>query len=61
MTLTQDQIMYFLVNASPFKLLDIATSILQVHRSQDIEGDNVSCNLDPKVKGQKKYFLKCIS
>ena len=30
------QIMYFLINASPPKPLDVAT--LQVHRSHDVEG-----------------------
>ena len=35
--LTQGQIMYFLVNASPPKPLDVAT--LQVHRSDEVEGN----------------------
>ena len=30
--------MYFLVNASSPKLLDVAISILQVQRSSDLEG-----------------------
>ena len=32
----QDQIMYFIVNASPTKPLDIAASNLKVHRSHDV-------------------------
>ena len=34
----QDQIIYFLVNPSSLKLLEVATSNLQVHRSYDLEG-----------------------
>ena len=30
--------MYFLVNASPAKLLNVSTSILQVHKSHDVVG-----------------------
>ena len=32
------QIMYFLENASPHNVLEVATSILPVHRSHDVEG-----------------------
>ena len=31
-------VVMFLVNASPPKLLDVATATLQVHRSHDIKG-----------------------
>ena len=34
----KEQIMYFLVNASPHKLLEVATSNLQVNRSHDVKG-----------------------
>ena len=32
------QIMFFHVNASPHKLLEVALQILPVHRSHDVEG-----------------------
>ena len=52
--------MSFLVNASPHKLLEVATSnfaCAEVTRSW-VPGD-VLCDLDPKVKvkGQIMYFL----
>ena len=51
----------FLVNASPPKPLDIATSNFQVQRSHDVEGilGNNSCDPDPKfkVRSQIMYFL----
>ena len=50
------QIMYFLVNASTPKLLDIATSKLCrciCHMMQRILG-NFLCNLDPNVKVKDK-------
>ena len=36
--LSQFQIIYFLVNASPPKLLEVAASNLQVYRAYDKEG-----------------------
>ena len=47
--------MHFLLNASPHKLLDVAT--LQVHRSHDVEGTGQHF-YDPKVKA---FSCKCIS
>ena len=32
------QIMYFLVNASPHRLLEVATSNFASHRSHDVQG-----------------------
>ena len=50
--------MSFLVNASPLKLFDVATSILQIHRPHGVEA-NSSYDIDPKVKvkGQIIHFL----
>ena len=36
--MVKGQIMYFLVNASPHKLLETAIQNLPMHRSHDVEG-----------------------
>ena len=66
MTLTpgQGQIMYVLVNVSPTKPLDVATSnFLAEYVTYDAEGtEQHLCDLDPKVKrSNNEYSCKCIS
>ena len=46
--------MYFLVNVTLPKLLELCSLI--VHMMLMVLG-NTSCDLDPKVKGQIMYFL----
>ena len=48
--------MYFLVNASPHKLFEVATANFD-HMMSRVLGD-VLFDLDPKVKGQILYFLE---
>ena len=45
----------FLENASPPKLFDAATQILQLNGSHL---SNILCDLGPEVKGQIMYFLE---
>ena len=52
--------MHFLVNVSPPKRLNLATSNFVAERSHDVEGTGQHlCDLDPKVnvKGQILNFL----
>ena len=50
--------MYFLVNASPPKLLDVATQTLQVYRSHDKEGTGqLLCNLDPRLRSNDVFSV----
>ena len=49
--------MYFLVNASPLKQLDIKLQSLQVHRSHDIEGTDTEMfcvTLTPRPRSKVK-------
>ena len=47
----QGQIMHFLENVSPFKLLGRTTQNLQVYMSHDVDGTGQClCYLGPKVK-----------
>ena len=47
--------MYFLVNASPFKELDITT--LQAHRSHDEEGTHYWASFCMTLSKVKKYIF----
>ena len=50
--------MYFYVNASPSKLLGVATQTLQVHRSHDKEGTGqLLCNLDPRLRSNDVFSV----
>ena len=56
--------MYFLVNVSPPKRFDVATSNFVFNRTYDVEGTGQHlCDLGPKVKvkGQIIYFLVNVS
>ena len=48
------QVMFFLVNASPPKPLDVAASNFAM--TWRVQG-NILCDIDPKVKDQIMYFL----
>ena len=51
------QIMYFLVIASPPKLLDVSTSNLQVHRSHDVEGTTFFMILTTRSKSNNVFIF----